>query len=1002
MQTLVDLALAYPWHGVATFSDLVACQLPAKTLSCPIITSGNPATTLLDHWDNGLFWGMDHPPSVEADFGQQVALVLDFLMKTSIQPKQGQDFALWHPAGPHSQPHLAALAALAKELVLVEARLEELCLSPQDLARVIQNHLDPDQSSDQQGQVNNLFGLGSGKRLQGPTLRLACAWLEAAGRIRDQNDIPPPGALTAEAMRQWLAQLVIASGIASGTAKQPPSPQALPELPQPGLLAPLSGQRPLILIIGHPQNPRDALWQDQALTSKLAISVDPHSHLSPPLPIEISLPQMPPQSSPTGNQTTLACPTPRAGAHQAYNQILALWDHNPTGKVALVGCGASLLQALASLLRQQGIAFSGGEPLLIGTLLTLIWEGARRGWTCHRLAQLGYHPLILRTHPLAGAMAAWLTTNDHQWLPREISRRLMDDICLVQLSRWIKAGFIAAPVPDGRHREPTGKLHVASKLCRPHWPRWLTRLLDAIEKKTSCLTGLLAAGLPEASKTILERWGQDLSGPLSPPLSQPLSQPSSKQSSQPSSPGAGPQQGLDQSQASSRAPSRFQWLQAHLKAAQALVPIDLWDDPRLQNLAHDFNQTLAQESMAQEPSKAVLAEHEASQPRPPLTGNDHTSGTPWPEDAYFAWIEAVIGSRTLPLRFEDPRLTVALPQDAIYLQADLILTQPQPPAKLVPWLALNVQQDLGLVAAPLQGQAGLFPETTPVICLDPHAQEEEGKDNSTMASTRPSSPITAYQKAPQRSLSPDLQLLMRPRVSIGDLQLWRRDPQEFLVQRIAKIQAPPSPSMIWGKAVHVWLEALIGAYPPTQGSDPCVMAQLAYQLAQEHLPHDGQFFLPRLDEISRQVAEQECLRRQNLGPYLSLCGLWGQLEVQTPRGPVTLVSQIDRVDLWDDGQIEIIDYKSGTLPAFVDLDRFSALQLPLQALMIHQASFARLANALKSSTPQVRSLWWWGIGRLSELKFKTYPRPLAPLLSLYQQNLPTWLEPFAQGTDPVA
>jgi ATP-dependent helicase/nuclease subunit B len=95
---------------------------------------------------------------------------------------------------------------------------------------------------------------------------------------------------------------------------------------------------------------------------------------------------------------------------------------------------------------------------------------------------------------------------------------------------------------------------------------------------------------------------------------------------------------------------------------------------------------------------------------------------------------------------------------------------------------------------------------------------------------------------------------------------------------------------------------------------------------------------PRFIRVAAFMIEWEAERRfvgfQPLAIETS-----GVLAINAPEGPFALSARVDRIDLRPDGALDIIDFKTGTLPGVKEVRCGFAPQLPLQAVMAARGKF---------------------------------------------------------------
>jgi RecB family exonuclease len=348
---------------------------------------------------------------------------------------------------------------------------------------------------------------------------------------------------------------------------------------------------------------------------------------------------------------------------------------------------------------------------------------------------------------------------------------------------------------------------------------------------------------------------------------------------------------------------------------------------------------------------------------------------------YIYWIETILAG----LKKSEPchdNVVICEPDYLPFLSPYRCVVVPPSSSDPFPWLPQPVKNAL-TPATPSVLEAYLAPEHFIVSCHSEH--------------TDTLSPYQIWDQDSPQVISPSVPSLETPtlpclsRISISDLHLWLQDFDAFYWRRILKIQ-PPSLSVhqIWGMAIHTLLDRWIKECPPAL----C----LSYADLNNRLQELAHTILPPLDWVQTHL----CIRmlesialcefeKRSKEKYTSRTEVWGRLHFSFPEGKITLNARADRIDYLDDGTAHIIDYKTGAVPSFVDIDRMKAVQLPLEALMLEQGGFDHQRFP-------VSRLSWWHIGLSQGCRIRMYPRALAPVIEAYATQLPLWLHPFVCGT----
>ena len=192
----------------------------------------------------------------------------------------------------------------------------------------------------------------------------------------------------------------------------------------------------------------------------------------------------------------------------------------------------------------------------------------------------------------------------------------------------------------------------------------------------------------------------------------------------------------------------------------------------------------------------------------------------------------------------------------------------------------------------------------------------------------------------------------RPRtLSVTDVQLWKDDPYALYAKKILKLS--PLPPLVkeitpatFGILVHEVLERYKSSSSEGKGLDFLIKeGQQAFGEILDR-PLVKCLWWPRFMRLCRWFLEEEEKRR----PFLlaSWTEVKGALKLQTPHGLFTLTAQADRIDLLKRDEeanpeqqpqasfqqaLEIIDYKTGTLPSRKTVLQGDKVQLPLEAAL---------------------------------------------------------------------
>ncbi|MGU3492433.1 double-strand break repair protein AddB [Xanthobacteraceae bacterium A53D] len=198
-------------------------------------------------------------------------------------------------------------------------------------------------------------------------------------------------------------------------------------------------------------------------------------------------------------------------------------------------------------------------------------------------------------------------------------------------------------------------------------------------------------------------------------------------------------------------------------------------------------------------------------------------------------------------------------------------------------------------------------------------------------------------RVPQPAPKPPLAL--RPRkLSVTEVETFLRDPYSIFARHVLALQPlEPLDAMPGGAergtALHDALGDFAKAFPedlPLDAIEQLLEFGRKAFAKLEVFPAEHAIWWARFERVAAFVVEMERERRASLRRVIAETG--GSLRLPLPGGDFFLTGRADRIELRDDGQLVIVDYKTGTAPSTKQGATFSP-QLPLEAAMAARGGF---------------------------------------------------------------
>jgi ATP-dependent helicase/nuclease subunit B len=167
------------------------------------------------------------------------------------------------------------------------------------------------------------------------------------------------------------------------------------------------------------------------------------------------------------------------------------------------------------------------------------------------------------------------------------------------------------------------------------------------------------------------------------------------------------------------------------------------------------------------------------------------------------------------------------------------------------------------------------------------------------------------------------------KISATDISKWMRNPYSIYAKRILKLKPlkkieQEASFAEFGNFVHKSLEEFIRNYPKID------LTEYAKKIFSQYFPDNTSRLLwwPKFENIAEWFIKQENIVRGDLKE--SFVEVEAEMIIQN----VILSTKIDRINLYQDGSFEIIDYKTGQLPKIKEIESGIEPQLAVEAFIL--------------------------------------------------------------------
>nr|WP_277348874.1 double-strand break repair protein AddB [Sneathiella limimaris] len=262
-------------------------------------------------------------------------------------------------------------------------------------------------------------------------------------------------------------------------------------------------------------------------------------------------------------------------------------------------------------------------------------------------------------------------------------------------------------------------------------------------------------------------------------------------------------------------------------------------------------------------------------------------------------------------------------------------------------------------------------------------------------------PVTIAPVDPPRPTPP---LFARPRrLSVTRIEKWIKDPYSIFADAILGLKPLDEIGMAPGGAekgtlIHEALEKFVKCFPDHLPADAEErLLKIGGEVFADVLAYPAvwAFWWPRFERIARWFVEFERERRETFKP--TLLEAKGTIDIPAPKGSFTLSGTADRIDENGNGEVSVIDYKTGSVPSDKQVETGISPQLSLEAAMIERGGFTDLKSA---SVIELLYLRLSGGEPAGEVKHSSKKVPVTELAEAAYEGLSRLIAQFDKEATP--
>lgn len=190
---------------------------------------------------------------------------------------------------------------------------------------------------------------------------------------------------------------------------------------------------------------------------------------------------------------------------------------------------------------------------------------------------------------------------------------------------------------------------------------------------------------------------------------------------------------------------------------------------------------------------------------------------------------------------------------------------------------------------------------------------------------------------------------IRPKsLSVTNIELLMRNPYAIYAKYILSLYPLDEleeieERQLYGSAIHEAFEKFLKEKPFSNNASELTQHIKENLEKAGMLPASIAFYDSKIEKVASFLIEEQQKRKETTQKLI--LEMKGEIKFPLSDGTLfTLSGKADRIDIFTNGNIEIIDYKTGTLPTFTDIENGYSPQIPLEGAIALQNGFSEIQN----------------------------------------------------------